>query len=259
MRCATQPTTRRVWRWPPPSSIDRITCGATNLAERSLVEERRAHEGDPTPARRALGDEARLRHAHNPSRRPEMKNYSCARVQCRHCGQPVSILSPQTYRLVRDRVEANLRTEGLNPREQAPIIRSYPETIAIAFHVHRETCSVIALQFDIDSEADGTEEDEPTVGRRNAPGPRLTQRESEIVSLLLAGITTDKQLASVLTLSRHTVRNHMQSLLGKHDTNCRAELVVALLRKDRAIVPRRRTNSRTDRRPDRKVGSGWAK
>jgi DNA-binding NarL/FixJ family response regulator len=70
------------------------------------------------------------------------------------------------------------------------------------------------------------------VDRRLAPagaggrevGPRLTEREREVLDLLAEG-APQKQVAQRLSISPKTVATHIQNLLGKLGVHSRAELV----------------------------------
>lgn len=55
----------------------------------------------------------------------------------------------------------------------------------------------------------------------------LTQREVEIVILLARGLAT-KDVAAELTLSPHTVRDHIKTIFEKTGVNSRGELVARL-------------------------------
>ena len=57
------------------------------------------------------------------------------------------------------------------------------------------------------------------------PEPDLTHRESEVLRLLAAGLTTE-ELAERLVVSRVTVRNHIQHLLAKLGVHSRLEAVL---------------------------------
>lgn len=55
----------------------------------------------------------------------------------------------------------------------------------------------------------------------------LTEREVEIVTLLARGLPT-KEIAAELTLSSHTVRDHIKTIFDKTNVNTRGELVARL-------------------------------
>jgi len=55
-------------------------------------------------------------------------------------------------------------------------------------------------------------------------GTSLTQREREIHALLLECLS-NKQIASQLHLSRHTVKNHVHNILKKRGVADRLELI----------------------------------
>ena len=68
----------------------------------------------------------------------------------------------------------------------------------------------------------------PAVGVRNGngngKGPRLTDREHEVLGLLAEG-ARQKEVAHRLSISPKTVATHIQNLLGKLGVHSRAELV----------------------------------
>ncbi|WP_188192858.1 response regulator [Nonomuraea sp. SYSU D8015] len=57
-----------------------------------------------------------------------------------------------------------------------------------------------------------------------ADGPRLTERETEVLRLVAKGLSY-KQIADRLVLSHRTVQNHVQNTLGKLQLHNRVELV----------------------------------
>lgn len=59
---------------------------------------------------------------------------------------------------------------------------------------------------------------------------KLTARELEIVELIVQGLT-NQQIASRLTLTLQTVKNHVHRLLGKMEVGSRAEVVAIYLAK----------------------------
>lgn len=58
------------------------------------------------------------------------------------------------------------------------------------------------------------------------PAPRLTSRQSEVLSLLCEGLP-DKLIARRLDLSHHTVRGHVQILYGLLRVSNRMQAVFA--------------------------------
>jgi DNA-binding NarL/FixJ family response regulator len=56
------------------------------------------------------------------------------------------------------------------------------------------------------------------------PGPNLTQRETEVLGLLIEG-RGQKEIAAQLVISQKTVATHIQNLLGKFGVHSRAELL----------------------------------
>lgn len=54
--------------------------------------------------------------------------------------------------------------------------------------------------------------------------PRLTGRETEVLQLVATGLTS-RQIANRLVLSRRTVENHLQRMMGKLQLHNRVELV----------------------------------
>ncbi|GAA3690851.1 response regulator transcription factor [Nonomuraea antimicrobica] len=57
-----------------------------------------------------------------------------------------------------------------------------------------------------------------------AAGPRLTERETEVLRLVAKGLSY-RQIAARLVLSHRTVQNHVQNTLGKLQLHNRVELV----------------------------------
>jgi DNA-binding NarL/FixJ family response regulator len=60
-------------------------------------------------------------------------------------------------------------------------------------------------------------------GRDEAGGPRLTERETEILRLVAKGLSS-RQIAERLVLSHRTVQNHTQNVLAKLQLHNRVEL-----------------------------------
>ncbi|MFI6596900.1 response regulator [Nonomuraea sp. NPDC050536] len=61
-------------------------------------------------------------------------------------------------------------------------------------------------------------------GARQEEGPRLTERETEVLRLVAKGLSY-RQIADRLVLSHRTVQNHVQNTLGKLQLHNRVELV----------------------------------
>jgi DNA-binding NarL/FixJ family response regulator len=60
-------------------------------------------------------------------------------------------------------------------------------------------------------------------GREEEAGPRLTERETEILRLVAKGLSS-RQIAERLVLSHRTVQNHTQNVLAKLQLHNRVEL-----------------------------------
>jgi DNA-binding NarL/FixJ family response regulator len=60
-------------------------------------------------------------------------------------------------------------------------------------------------------------------------GPSLTRRETEVLRLLAAGLN-NPAIARQLSLTTHTVRRHVASVLRKLDVNGRAAAAAAAIR-----------------------------
>jgi PAS domain S-box-containing protein len=57
---------------------------------------------------------------------------------------------------------------------------------------------------------------------------KLTRREREVLALLTRGLTT-KEIAETLSISPHTVRNHIQNILDKLEVHSRVEAITYTL------------------------------
>ncbi|MEX2552827.1 MAG: helix-turn-helix transcriptional regulator, partial [Actinomycetota bacterium] len=68
--------------------------------------------------------------------------------------------------------------------------------------------------------------------------PKLTAREVEVLELLAAGEKTCA-IADRLTLSQHTVRNHVRNLLAKIGAHSKLEAVVIAAGKGIVQMPGR--------------------
>ena len=61
------------------------------------------------------------------------------------------------------------------------------------------------------------------------PPPRLTPRQSEILALIASGLST-AEIATQLTISRETVRNHLRSLFSELHVHTRLEAIAVAQR-----------------------------
>ena len=61
------------------------------------------------------------------------------------------------------------------------------------------------------------------------PQPRLTPRQREILELIAAGLSTS-EMATRLTISTETVRNHLRSVFKELDVHTRLEAIVTVRR-----------------------------
>jgi LuxR family transcriptional regulator, maltose regulon positive regulatory protein len=61
------------------------------------------------------------------------------------------------------------------------------------------------------------------------PQPQLTPRQREVLELIAAGLSTS-EIASKLTVSPETVRNHLRSVFSELDVHTRLEAIVAAQR-----------------------------
>ena len=61
------------------------------------------------------------------------------------------------------------------------------------------------------------------------PHPRLTKRQREILGLIASGLSTS-EIATQLTISRETVRNHLRSLFSELHVHTRLEAIAAAQR-----------------------------
>jgi DNA-binding CsgD family transcriptional regulator len=78
-------------------------------------------------------------------------------------------------------------------------------------------------------------EDEPTAptgdrptGDRPAGEPRLTPAEQRVLTLLLGGLA-EKEIATRLGLSRHTVHNHAKHIYSAYGVGTRPELLARFI------------------------------
>lgn len=71
------------------------------------------------------------------------------------------------------------------------------------------------------------------LARRQAPGehPGLTQRERQVLHLVAAG-DSNREIASALQVSEHTVARHLQNIFAKLGVSSRTEATVLALKRD---------------------------
>ncbi len=83
-----------------------------------------------------------------------------------------------------------------------------------------------AMQGVFDQFNTDTNDVEDQSGPYPPPDPSLTRRESEVLRLLAEGLNTE-EMAKRLAVSRVTVRNHIQHLLGKLGVHSRLEAILS--------------------------------
>jgi DNA-binding NarL/FixJ family response regulator len=64
----------------------------------------------------------------------------------------------------------------------------------------------------------------------NEPPSQLTERELEVLDLLVQGVTTNRELAQRLVVSENTVKYHLRNILAKLHLQNRAQVVAYALR-----------------------------
>ena len=62
------------------------------------------------------------------------------------------------------------------------------------------------------------------------PGPILSARELEVLALIVKGLA-NKQIAYVLNIAEHTVKNHVKSILDKLDVEDRTQAATAAIQR----------------------------
>lgn len=71
---------------------------------------------------------------------------------------------------------------------------------------------------------------EPTAPPKEDETDSLTEREREVLELLVQGVTTNRKLAKALGVSENTVKFHIRNILDKLHLNNRAQVVSYALR-----------------------------
>ena len=123
---------------------------------------------------------------------------------------PIVLLSPDPQPAIFNRIRRN-GAGGLLPRN------------ASAEQIVQAICSVAAGLTVFDSVlAPQASEDEP-------PVEQLTPREAEVLQLLAEGLG-NKDIATRLNISEHTIKFHIRSILGKLGATSRTEAVTRGLR-----------------------------
>lgn len=75
-------------------------------------------------------------------------------------------------------------------------------------------------------------------------GQSLTEREREVLELLVDGVTSNKELAEVLFVSENTIKYHLRNILDKLHLKTRAEVISFAVREG-LVDPARRHNDRS--------------
>jgi DNA-binding NarL/FixJ family response regulator len=75
----------------------------------------------------------------------------------------------------------------------------------------------------------------PTRGKEDPDA--LTERESEVLELLVQGVTTNRKLAKALGVSENTVKFHVRNILDKLHLNNRAQVVSFAVRHRLVAMP----------------------
>ncbi len=70
----------------------------------------------------------------------------------------------------------------------------------------------------------------PSTGRRERDPDALTDREREVLELLVQGTTTNRELAERLVVSENTVKYHLRNILDKLHVQNRAEVIAYAVR-----------------------------
>jgi DNA-binding NarL/FixJ family response regulator len=70
----------------------------------------------------------------------------------------------------------------------------------------------------------------PPSARAPAEPDRLTEREQEVLALLVQGVTSNRELAERLVVSENTVKYHLRNILTKLHAENRAQVVAYALR-----------------------------
>jgi len=77
----------------------------------------------------------------------------------------------------------------------------------------------------------------PTPTRHEVGSDELTEREREVLDLLVQGVTSNKELAEHLIVTENTVKYHLRNILGKLHARNRAQVVAYALQQGLAMPP----------------------
>lgn len=71
---------------------------------------------------------------------------------------------------------------------------------------------------------------QPSARRTERPAEELTDREREVLELLVEGVTSNRELADRLVVSENTVKYHLRNILNKLHLQNRAQVIAYALR-----------------------------
>jgi DNA-binding NarL/FixJ family response regulator len=77
----------------------------------------------------------------------------------------------------------------------------------------------------------------PSKPDRSEDPDALTEREREVLELLVQGVTTNRKLSKTLGVSENTVKFHVRNILDKLHLNNRAQVVSFALRNRLVTMP----------------------
>ena len=80
---------------------------------------------------------------------------------------------------------------------------------------------------------------QPSAARQERPSAGLTDRERDVLELLVQGVTSNRELAERLVVSENTVKYHLRNILAKLHLENRAQVVAYALRNQLVAPPER--------------------
>lgn len=80
---------------------------------------------------------------------------------------------------------------------------------------------------------------QPGATRQERPSAQLTDRERDVLELLVQGVTSNRDLAERLVISENTVKYHLRNILTKLHLENRAQVVAYALRHQLVTPPER--------------------